>query len=120
MSDNCGNFGEKEENFQFWDCTQPTLICQDTLVTSIRENGAALISPAVIADKSYDNCTPPNELDYRIWHSSFSDVAPSRAEEIQKLPNALELGCDFLDLQRVQVYILDLSLIHISEPTRPY
>ena len=53
------------------------------------------------------NCTPPNELDYRIWHSSFSDVAPSRAEEIQKLPNALELGCDFLDLQRVQVYILD-------------
>ncbi len=105
--DNCGNFGEKEENFQFWDCTQPTLICQDTLVTSIRENGLALVSPTVIADKSYDNCTPPQELDFRIWHSSYSDVAPSKAEEIQKLPNALELGCDYLDLQRVQVYLLD-------------
>ena len=105
--DNCGNFGEKEENFQFWDCTRPTILCQDSVTTSIRTSGTALISPAIIASQSYDNCTPSGSLDYRIWHSSFSNDGPRIIDDILELPNALEMGCNYEGVQRVRVYILD-------------
>ena len=105
--DNCGNFGEKEEIFQFWDCTRPTIICQDTLATNIRIDGTALVSPAVIASRSYDNCTPQEYLDYRVWHDTYTTEAPSTTEAINTLPSALELSCEYQGIQTVRVYILD-------------
>ena len=105
--DNCGNFGEQEEVFQFMDCTRPTILCQDSVTTSIRISGTALISPAIIAAQSYDNCTPSESLDYRIWHTSYSNDAPRAIDDILQLPNALEMGCNYEGLQRVRVYILD-------------
>ncbi len=105
--DNCGNFGDQERTFEFWDCRPPTVICQDTLTTSIRDVGTALVSPAIIAGNSFDNCLAPQAMDYRIWHSSFSAEAPEDLEGIIQLPNALELGCDYRSLQTVQVFVLD-------------
>ena len=105
--DNCGNFGDQERTFEFWDCRAPTVLCQDTLTTSIRDIGTALVSPAIIAGNSFDNCTAPQSMDYRIWHNSFSAKAPEDLSGIIELPNALELGCDFRGLQNVQVFVLD-------------
>jgi len=83
--DNCGNFGDQERTFEFWDCR--------------------LVSPAIIAGNSFDNCTAPQAMDYRIWHNSFSAKVPEDLEGITQLPNALELGCGFRGLQDIQVFV---------------
>jgi len=65
------------------------------------------VSPAIIAGNSFDNCTAPQAMDYRIWHNSFSAKVPEDLEGITQLPNALELGCGFRGLQDIQVFVLD-------------
>ncbi len=105
--DNCGNAAVAEKEFQFWDCRRPVVSCIDSIIADISEDSTVVIKANAFNKGSFDNCTPQEQLKFKIWHESISNDPPTTKEEVASLPNAVQLGCDYLGVQPVRIYVLD-------------
>lgn len=105
--DNCGNRTSATKEYQFWDCTRPTVSCISLFNSEITSDSVATIDAAILDKGSFDNCTPQSLLRYKIWHQSISLTPPNTKEGVVALPNAIQVGCEYRDTQLVHFYVLD-------------
>ncbi|MEM6319685.1 MAG: hypothetical protein AAF960_18575 [Bacteroidota bacterium] len=105
--DNCGNEATLTRDYEFWDCSRPSVICQTGYNVEIREDSTARLVANLLDKGSFDNCTPQSQLKKRIWHRSLSLFPPADKLSVLNLPEVLELGCEYTDTQQVLLYVLD-------------
>jgi len=107
--DNCGNENSLTRDYEFWDCSKPTVICIPQINAEIGTNGSVSINAIDFNKGSFDNCTPTDELIHRIWHKSVSPIPPTDEQSVANLPSTITLGCDNLDAQQIFHYVIDLE-----------
>ena len=105
--DNCGNEATTEKEYQFWDCARPTVSCISEFNSAVTSDSLTIINAVDLNKGSFDNCTPPSLLRYKIWHESISTAPPSSKEAVLALPNALQLPCSYIGFQTVYFYVCD-------------
>ena len=112
--DDFGNAGFSTEQYTFFDCVRPLVQLRNGQTYTLPPSGALTVSAFDFDHSSFDNCSDQFNLMFRIWHGSLGGSAPTTLSEIQALPTALTF-----DITNIGTNLI-LSLIHISEPTRPY
>jgi hypothetical protein len=105
--DHCGNSVAEEKHYRFEDCTKPTVFCGLGSIIEIATEGTARLDAVVLDKNSYDNCTPANQLRYRIWHNSLSVPRPNTKAGASALPSIIHFDCNYRDTQLVYFYVLD-------------
>lgn len=105
--DNCGNSRSLTKDYEFWDCTRPSVVCIPEVNVEITADSTARIDAALFEKGSWDNCTPKSELRYRIWHKSVSVIPPVNKEEVVALPTTIFLDCQNQGAQQIFYYVLD-------------
>jgi len=105
--DNCGNESSLTKDYEFWDCSSPSVICIPAINVEIREGGTARVDAVEFNKGSWDNCTPASELSHKIWHSSISEMPPNDKESVADLPSTIYLDCDYRLAQTIYHYVLD-------------
>lgn len=112
VSDNCGNKATQSANYTFKDCKKPSPFCLDGVATTVDNNGNAQVWAVDINQKSTDNCTSEDKLEFRIYHPVLGDAVrkPQNGDDataVLALPKNVELTCDFLGSQAVELYVVD-------------
>ncbi len=105
--DNCGNENTLTKDYEFWDCSRPSVVCIPAINVEIRGDGTARVDAIGFNKGSWDNCTPQSELEHKIWHKSISTIPPTDKESVAELPSTLYLGCDYQLAQQVFHYVID-------------
>ena len=115
VNDNCGNTASLTQTYDFNDCTSPSPICFDGLAITVGEDGAALVWATDLNQKSFDNCSAEENLILRVYHpvlasDGFSKPQPGdERADILALPASVELTCDYLGNQEIELYVIDES-----------
>ena len=107
VSDKCGNNAWVEKSYTFKDCYKPTTYCLDGLALELGSNKEVAIWATDFDVNSSDNCTEKDKLEFRMWHSSLGEEAPTTTEGVLALPTSVSLNCDYIGNQPVQVYVID-------------
>lgn len=113
VQDNCGNTAWETVNYTFKDCKKPTPICQSGVTTTKGSDGSpAVLWATDINQKSEDNCSTEDNLEYRIWHISLggSGTEPQNgaaSSVILDLPKNISFDCDFIGTQSINFYVVD-------------
>lgn len=110
VNDNCGNTASETVAYTFKDCTKPTPFCLDGVATVIGDNGKATVWATDINQKSSDNCSEEANLALRIYHPSLGIDRPANdaaGTTILNLPSNIELTCEELGNQAVDLYVVD-------------
>jgi len=104
VEDKCGNTDACTTIVTIEDCKQPTPICHH-LTTDLMVTGMVRINAKVFNAGSYDNCTQPQNLQYRIEVQPFATPAPS----VPPLgaDTAYVFTCDDLGLNVVRIWVGD-------------
>ena len=106
--DNCGNSSSTEQLFGFKDCSIPVALCNGNNINiEITADRQSIVPALWLNGNSADNCD--TELDYRIWHSTVSEVAPSTVENALLLPNQIILACNDIEQTTAILYVIDDS-----------
>ncbi|MEM1121926.1 MAG: hypothetical protein AAGJ18_15855, partial [Bacteroidota bacterium] len=107
VADKCGNSAWSENVYAFKDCYKPTPYCLDGLAIELGTSKEVAIWANDFNINSIDNCTPKTKLAFRIWHSSLPNEAPTTLEGVEALPTSLDLGCETVGIQYVNIYVID-------------
>lgn len=105
--DNCGNENTLTKDYEFWDCSRPSVVCIPVVNVEIRGDGTARVDAIEFNKGSWDNCTPQSALRHKIWHKSISVIPPTDKESVADLPSTIYLDCDYRLAQQVFHYVLD-------------
>ncbi len=105
--DNCGNMRSLTRDYEFWDCSRPSVVCIPEVNVEITSDSSARLDAALFEKGSWDNCTPQSELRYRIWHKSISVIPPVNKEEVAALPSTIYLDCEYRGAQQIFYYVID-------------
>ena len=105
--DGCGNSGGASGDLiDFWDCKKPTPYAINGVAVELMETGSIQIWATDVDQGSFDNCTDQSRLDLRIYHEVLGDE-PTDIAGVLDLPKVIELGCNELGTQNVQLYVID-------------
>ena len=85
VSDGCGNGGIADKEYEFFDCKKPTAYCRAGLGVEMGQEGKITVWASDIDLNSFDNCTPKDLLQRRLWHISL-DNPPGTLEDVLALP----------------------------------
>ena len=105
--DNCGNEGSLTKDYEFWDCSRPSVVCIPEIAVEITQDSTARVDAIQFDKGSWDNCTPQSRLTYKIWHESLSLVPPNDKAGVASLPSTIYLDCDYRGTQPIYYYVLD-------------
>ncbi len=105
--DNCGNEGTLTKDYEFWDCTNPSVVCIPEISVEIRDDSTARVDAIQFDKDSWDNCTPQSRLRYKIWHESVSLFPPNDKLGVVNLPSTIYLDCAYRGSQQIYYYVLD-------------
>jgi hypothetical protein len=106
VEDKCGNTAACTIEVTVRDCKQPTPICHH-LVIDLMVTGMVDINAINFNAGSYDNCTPPADLVYRIERRPF--VTPSGDSPPSSALSFARFDCDDLGLNDVRIWVMDLD-----------
>jgi hypothetical protein len=106
VEDKCGNTAACTQLVVVNDCKQPTPICHH-LVIDLMVTGMVDIEAYKFNAGSYDNCTPPADLIYRIERAPFVNPAPATPPFSAGL--TAQFDCDDLGLNDVRIWVGDLD-----------
>ena len=109
FTDNCGNSTLKRKEYTFKDCRKPTPYLLNGIAIEIMSNTKQIdVWANDFNQGSYDNCSIPDSLKFRIWHSSLGFNPPVTAQGVlDSLPLAITFGCNQLGRQVVRIYVVD-------------
>ncbi|MEM6319202.1 MAG: T9SS type A sorting domain-containing protein [Bacteroidota bacterium] len=107
VSDQCGNSAQAENTYTFQDCKRPSPYCLEGLAIELGQNQTVGIWAVDFDINSFDNCTPKDKLDFRIWHASLETEPPTTLAGVRALPKAVNLTCDYVGIQTVHIYTID-------------
>jgi len=105
--DNCGNEGTLTKDYEFWDCSRPSVVCIPDVSVEIRDDSVARVDAIQFDKGSWDNCTPQSRLTYKIWHKSISSIPPNDKASVASLPSTIYLDCTYRGTQSIYYYVLD-------------
>lgn len=69
--DGCGNFSKCTLRISIVDTEPPNPVCNNGISVTIQQNGFVTITPAMINNGSYDNCTPSSALILQVSPNTF-------------------------------------------------
>ncbi|MEM6319932.1 MAG: T9SS type A sorting domain-containing protein [Bacteroidota bacterium] len=112
VSDNCGNVTAESVNYTFKDCVRPAPFCLDGVATTLDDEGKAEVWAIDLNQKSADNCSAEDKLEFRIYHPVLAETVtrPQSGDAtsvVLALPKNLTLTCDQLGTQAVELYVVD-------------
>ena len=107
VQDNCGNTAWEIENYEFWDCKKPAPYCLHGVAVDLMQiTGMVDVWASDLERGSFDNCTPKERLDFRIWHASLGEE-PTKDPGVATLPKVVTFDCTTLGTQTVILYVID-------------
>lgn len=111
FKDNCGNTTLARQSYTFKECTNPTPYVLNGIAIEIGQQSASVDVWANDFDQgSYDNCTPQDSLEFRIWHISLGINPPTTTQGVlDSLPSSITFDCNYLGTQIVRIYVVDQS-----------
>ncbi len=112
VSDGCNNSETMQYDITIEDCKQPTPVCINGLATVIMPSSGAITLwdsdfNAPGNSGSFDNCTPQDELRYRIRKVSPDNTVLGTIEEVLALGHDVTFTCDDLGFPNVELYVID-------------
>ena len=66
VTDACGNANFRSQTFTVKDVLKPTPVCHDNVAIEISQTGIAMLPAKIIDAGSFDNCTKPANLKFRL------------------------------------------------------
>jgi len=104
--DDCGNSNALEKIYTFRDCKRPTPFVLNGIAVDLGENGMVDVwARDLDDDKTYDNCTPKEELRFFISR----EERPADIDSILATGTSITLGCDDVGTRTVYIYVVDNS-----------
>jgi hypothetical protein len=97
-SDKCGNVAVNEETVTIKDVKKPTPICHQDIAINMMpngpKNGMAMLDAKVLDAGSYDNCTPPSKLTFKIQYPAPTPAAVANGTiNVAGLPTMYSFTC---------------------------
>ncbi len=87
VTDACGNVNYKTQYFTVKDLLKPTPVCHDNVAIEISQTGIAMLPAKVVDAGSYDNCTKPANLKFRL--RVLTDSALIKIDTVRVNPDTL-------------------------------
>lgn len=106
VSDGCGNSAGDDMEVEFMDCKKPTPYVLNGLAISIMQTGSIQLWANDLDQGSYDNCTPKNKLDTRIFAGDPTQ-GPQDLAGVRALSKNVTFTCTELGTQSVSFYVID-------------
>jgi len=106
-SDPCGNSATQNQKFEFFDCKKPTAYCRAGTAIEMGQEGKITIWASDVDLGSFDNCTPKDLLQLRLWHVDLGIDPPSNVEQVLALPANITFDCNNFGSQIVRLYVID-------------
>ncbi|MFN4255947.1 MAG: T9SS type A sorting domain-containing protein [Saprospiraceae bacterium] len=99
--DNCGNQSICKYPFKVKDCGPPTLFCHHGLSVNIMETGMIGLWATDFLQKTFDNCTPTDQIKVRIRKKGAGTGLPTTTNVL--------FDCDDLGIQPVEIWAVDAA-----------
>ncbi len=106
-SDPCGNGSTQTKTFEFYDCKKPTPYCRTGTILEMGQAGKITVWASDVDLGSFDNCTPKELLNLRLWHAGLGIDPPTTVEGVLALPSNLDFDCNTFGIQTVRLYVVD-------------
>lgn len=110
FTDNCGNSAVARQAYTFVECKNPTPYLLNGIAIELSQSATIDIWANDFDQGSYDNCTPQDSLEFRIWHISLGFNPPVTTQGVlDSLPTSIVFDCNYLGTQVVRIYVVDQS-----------
>ena len=103
--DDCGNSDSSEKIYTFTDCKRPTPFVINGLAVELGANGTVEVWAKDLDEKSYDNCTPKEDLEFYISR----EERPADIDSIEASGSVITLNCNDVGTRAVYIYVVDAS-----------